>query len=109
MDFNVRQRFGYPFSVATGGETKNVEGKELKFSGDTIEIFFFIFVDLSKEREVVSVTNCTLKGKEVIEGKFCTGAAFAIGCNHVIKDFGGFNGGSKSCIDDGIQIRIKGL
>ena len=109
MDFYVRQGFGNPLSVATGGKTKNVKGKELKFSGNTVEIFFFILVDLSKEREGLSVTDCALKGKEVIEGKFSTGAAFAIGCNHVIKDFGGFNGGGKACIDDGIEIRIKCL
>ena len=109
VDFNFRQGFSYPLSVATWRETKNVKGKELEFGGNTIEIFFFVLVDLSKEREVLNVTDCTLKGKEVIEGKFCTGAAFAIGCNHVIKDFGGFNGGGKACIDDGIQIRIKGL
>ena len=45
-----------------------------------------------------------MKGKEVIEGKFSTGAAFAIGSNHVIKDIGGLYGRSKSkaCIDNGV-------
>ena len=102
MDFDVGERFSYPLSVATRGETDNVKREELEFSGNTIKVFFFVFVDLSKEWKVRSVTDCTLKGKEVIEGKFSTGAAFSIGSNHVIKDIGGFDGGSKACIDNGV-------
>ena len=102
MDFDVREGFGYPLSVASGWETDNVKREELEFSGDTIKVFFFVFVYLSKEWKVRSVTDCTLKGKEVIEGKFSTGAAFSIGSNHVIKDIGGFDGGSKTCIDNGV-------
>ena len=102
VDFDVREGFGYPLSVATRWETDNVKREELEFSGDTIKVFFFVFVYLSKEWKVRSVTDCTLKGKEVIEGKFSTGAAFSIGSNHVIKDIGGFDGGSKACIDNGV-------
>ena len=105
VDFNFRQGFSYPLSVATGWETDNVKGKELEFSGNTIEALFFVFVDLSKEWEVQSVIDCTLKaGKEVIEGKFSTGAPFAIGSNHVIEDIDGFYGRSKACIDNGVEI-----
>ena len=68
--------------------------EKLEFFGDSIKIFFFVFIDLSKEWEVRSVTYCTLKGKQVIEGEFSTGAAFAIGSNHVIEDIGGFYGRS---------------
>ena len=66
VDFNVRQGFSYPLSVATGRETKNVKGKELEFSGNAIKIFFFVLIDLSKEWEVLSVTCCTLKGKRLL-------------------------------------------
>ena len=49
MDFDVGERFSYPLSVATWWETDNVKRKELEFSGNAIEIFVFVFVDLGKE------------------------------------------------------------
>ena len=83
-----------------------MERKELELGGDAIKVFLLVFIYLSKEWKIWSVTYCTLEGtKKVIEGEFCTGSALVvIGSDHMIKNVGGFNGGRKSCINDGVEI-----
>ena len=63
MNFDVREGFSYPFSVAPCWETNDVEREELEFSGYSIKVFLFVFVYLGEERFCSSVTDCTLKGK----------------------------------------------
>ena len=45
----VGKGFGNPLGVTSSGEAKDGEGDELKFSGEAVEVFFFVLIDMCEE------------------------------------------------------------
>lgn len=53
IDREVGEGLSNPFKEAMGGEANEVEGEHLGFGGDTIKVFLFVLIDVSKIASVV--------------------------------------------------------
>ena len=79
----------------------------MKFSGDAIEVFLFILVNLGKDG--VFMLDNIFNGYEVIECEVCAGFTRAICSDGVVQDIGGFDGRGEMGIDKGVKMRVQSL
>ena len=93
----VGKGFSNPFDVAGGGEAKDGKRNELEFSGEAVEVFFLVFIDMGKES--VARGGDTLNGKEVIEGEVTAVFAGAVSNYGVIEKIELLNRGGEMGVD----------
>ena len=67
VDADVGEGFGYPFKEAMLWEANEVEGEHLGFCRDSIEVFFFVFIDMRKV--VLGMVNDVLDCEDIVEGE----------------------------------------
>jgi len=56
----------------------------LEFHGESVEVFFFVFVQLGEDELFVS--KCVLDCEEMVESEAGAGVAFAVSCNGGVED-----------------------
>ena len=109
VDWEVGGDFREPFYIAGGGEVGKGIREELKFHGDAIEEFCFIFIKLGKDG--VFVLECVFYGREVTVCGICALAPRAVGNDVIIEEIGflkyGGELGSNGGIDEGIEVMEK--
>jgi hypothetical protein len=58
------KRFCNPFDIARVMKVKNMKWKELEFSGDSVKVFLFVFINMSNERLLLLIE--LLKSEKVV-------------------------------------------
>ena len=71
-------------------EAKDGKWDKLEFRGETIKVFFFVFVDVCKEGVVGG--GDAFDSKEIVDGEITAGLPRAISYDGMIKDVKLFNG-----------------
>jgi len=79
----------------------------LEFRRETVEVFFFVFVDVCKEGVLGGCDS--FDGKKVIDGKIAAGFAWAVCNNGMIKNVEFFDGGGEIRVDKRVKVGIKCL
>ena len=79
----------------------------MEFRRETVEVFFFVFVDVCKE-SVLGGGDC-FDGEKIIEGKIAASFAWAVCNNSMVKNIEFFDGGREIRVDKRIKVGIKCL